>query len=382
MSDLKLGSIFPLLLFATLVIGIIIIYREEIEKMELFGKLQTSPVPATSIGESFITRPGAPDPSDAFSGSDVSSGHDVYGTSVAGVPTVSPLPATPSLFFGNDNLGFGNGRIVDSRVEDITVTLDVGADVLHTIPTNVNNFYARAVIEETTQRQNYGPSPYSGSAVFLDRVSSVKESDPNREYFVILASNVLADPITITGWKVFDRKGRVSYEFPAGIKVLGSAVGANIPSPITINPGDAVVVSSGRSPVGDSFRVNKCSGYRSQFKKFVPTVKTACPSPADEFVRVGTIPFTDNRCYEEVLSLPSCSTVTATPPKVSGECKEFLENTLTEGGCVAAHRNDPGFFSPEWRVFLNSETELWKDRDNVLYLADENDLLVATLVYQ
>ena len=375
MQDLKLGSVFPIILIFALVAGIIIIYREEIEKMELFGKLQTTPIAETVFGESVVPRPNIPGSPPISPDPDVS-----VDVAVPDVVDVSLIPATPSLFFGNDNLRFGDGRIVDSSAENITVAFDVGGGALHTVPAQVSNYYVRAFTEETAQR--YSHSLYSGSVVFLDRVSSIKASDSNREYFVLLASNILAGPITVTGWKIFDRQGKISYEFPGGIGVLGSEGGGHIISPVTIEPGDVVVVSSGRSPIGNSFRVNKCSGYRSQFKNFAPTVKTSCPSPIDEFTRIGTVPFTDNTCYETVISLSSCTTVTSIPAGVSQECKSFLENVLTESGCVAAHRNDPDFFSPEWRVFLNSETELWKDRDNVLYLADENDLLVATLVYQ
>ena len=63
------------------------------------------------------------------------------------------------------------------------------------------------------------------------------------------------------------------------------------------------------------------------------------------------------------------------------ECKYFLEHIMTEKGCVSRHRNDSDFFTGEWRLFLKSEDELWYGRDNVLYLLDERDLLVAVLVY-
>ena len=373
-----MGAIFPILLFFALVAGIIIIYREEIEKMELFGKLHTTPIPGTVFKGTVLSDPDvsgtpftSPDPS--VSVDVVVPGNDIP-------PTISSVPATPALFFGNEALRFGDGRIVDSSVEDVTVGLGLGTEALHTVPSGVSNYYVRAFTEEAAQR--YVHSPYSGSVVFLDRVSSIKELDPNREYVVLLASNILSDSITITGWNVFDRQGKIAYEFPDTVKVLGSDGGGHITSPTTVKPGDAVIISSGRSPVGTSFRVNKCSGYRSQFKNFVPTIKTSCPTPIDEFTRVGTVPFTDSVCYETVASLPACTTVTSIPAGVSKECRDFLENVLTESGCVAAHRNDPDFFSPEWRIFLNSETELWKGRDNVLYLADENDLLVATLVYE
>lgn len=361
MQDLKLEAILPLFLFFLLVVGIVVIYREEIEKMELFGKLHTTPVPGTVTNK----------PSIPPSILDSSSVDSLLGQAI------TPF-AEASLFGGSHPVRFGSGRLVDSDLRDIGETLQIGSEALHTISPEVNDYYARAFTEETTRL--YQPSPYSGSVVFLDRVSNIKESDPNREYFVLLVSNALAKPIIITDWRVFDRQGKISYNFPKGIKVLGSS--HEVFEPIIVQPGHAIVVSSGRSPISNSFRVNKCSGYRSQFKKFTPGIKTSCPEPMREFLEYESIPFSDNECYEAVTSLSACTTVVVIPPGITKQCKDFLGSVMTETGCVARHRNDPDFFAPEWRIFLNSERELWKNRDNVLYLLDENGLLVATMVYQ
>ena len=153
-------------------------------------------------------------------------------------------------------------------------------------------------------------------------------------------------------------------------------------SPVEVRAGDKILVSSGDSPVGFSFRVNKCSGYRSQFKRFQPTVKTSCPDPFDEFIADGSIPFTDNECYDIARRLSSCTTLTRIPGTVSRECRTFFQDVISERGCVDLHRNDSDFFLPEWRLFLGSDKSLWKASDNTLYLVDEDGHLVATLVYR
>ena len=127
--------------------------------------------------------------------------------------------------------------------------------------------------------------------------------------------------------------------------------------------------------------MTKCSGYRSQFKDFIPALKTACPDPLQEFADYDTVPFSDDVCYSAILSLPSCTTIGSVPSGVTAACHTFLKEVLSEEGCISRHRDDADFYAGEWRVFLGSDKELWKDRDNVLYLLDENDLLVATLVY-
>lgn len=331
--------------------------------MELFGKLHTTAVPAVIISDlvpsASVSVPFIPD---------IMPGHDISSSTIT------------SSFVGDHTIRFGSGRVVDSDAKDITEDLYIGGGVLHSISPNVGDYHARAFVEEAVRL--YDPSPHSGSVVFLDRVSDIKRSSPDREYFVLLVSNILTEPVAITGWKVLDRQTKILYTFPKGVKVLGSVDIGYLSLPIVVQSGDVIVVSSGKSPIGHSFRVNKCSGYRSQFEKFIPTIKTPCPNPLQEFLDDGTVPFFDDKCYETVTSLPVCTVVDTIHPKITGECRNFLKNVMTETGCVSKHKNDPDFLTPEWRVFLNSDRELWKNKDNVLYLLDKNNLLVATLVYQ
>ena len=351
MKDMQLGTLLPIFLFFLLIAGILIIYREEIEKMELFGKLHTSPVPATQIDRQPIP-PTPVIPSSLIS---------------------STTPSVPNVRV----ISFGDGRVVDSTLRNIPlVDLRTGIGSLHTLLPNVSDYYARAFVEEASDL--YNPSPYVGSVIFLDRVSGVSETDPGREYFVLLVSNLASAPITITGWKVLDRQAGVAHTFPRGVEIFGSG---DVSLPITVSSGDRVFVSSGDSPVDISFQVNKCSGYRSQFESFVPTIKTSCSDPLQEFSDYGEVPFSDAVCYSTTSSLAPCTTVGTAPSGVTAKCRAFFKDILTEKGCVSRHRNDPDFFTGEWRLFLKSNKEIWKNRDNVLYLLDENDLLVATLVY-
>ena len=362
MKDMKLGVLLPIFLFFMLFAGIIIIYREEIEKMELFGKLHVTPVPAT-----FTDRPAvSPPPS-------------IPAAPGIGATVISPASGSSTSDIRSARLlSFGNGRIVDATLRNIPiVNLRGGEGSLHTLLPDVADYYAQAFVEEASGL--YSPSPHAGSVVFLDRASGVKASEPDREYFVLLVSNVLPSPITITDWKVFDRETKRIHRIPRAVKVFGSG---DVSAPVVASAGDRIFVSSGDSPVKTSFQVNKCSGYRSQSVTFVPSVKTACSDPVREFTSHGKVPFSDDICYDTVSSLARCTTVKTVPQGVTIACRDFLQQVLSEKGCVSRHRNDSDFFTGEWRLFLKSDRELWKNRDNVLYLLDENDLLVATMVYR
>ena len=343
-----LRPILGIFLFFALIAGLILIYQEEIQKAELFGKLQTSPVPKTVVGKS-----------------NVGAGSTIGGSTTTGTDT----------FTQSRNIRFGTGRIVDEATRDARAVTQ--GEVLHTITSGVNNYYARGFVEETGQL--YEPSPYAGLFVFLDRTTNIKKEDPSEEYFILLASGEIQDSIDITGWKVFGREEKTSYRLPKGVQIMGSAAQKES---IRVQAGETIIVSSGRSPIGQSFRVNKCSGYQSQFKKFTPTIKTNCPKPLDEFMEDGTVPFTDNECYETVNRMKSCTVLTDIPKTVTKECKIFLENVVLRTGCIERHRNDEDFFTKEWRIFLEQGKELWKNKDNVLYLLDENNKLVTTIVYR
>ena len=356
MKDMQLGVLLPIFLFFMLFAGILVIYREEIEKMEFFGNLQVTPVPATHTARPDISPPPfVPAPLDLGSTS----------SSTSGIRSARLL-------------SFGDGQIVDATLRNIPIAnLRGGEGSLHTLLPDVADYYAQAFVEEASDL--HSPSPYVGSVVFLDRASGVKASEPDREYFVLLVSDVLPSPLTITDWKVLDRATKKMHRIPRAVKVFGSG---DVSASVVVSAGDRIFVSSGDSPVKTSFQVNKCSGYRSQSVDFVPSIKTTCTDPVREFTSYGKVPFSDDVCFDTVSSLSPCTTLKVAPQGSTIACRDFLQKILSEKGCVSRHRNDADFFTGEWRLFLKSDRELWKNRDNVLYLLDENDLLVATMVYR
>ena len=345
---MEIGPLISIFLFFILIFGLIIIFIEEIKIAEFIGRIQTTPVPLVEIPKQTVTAP-----------------------KVLAVPV--------QVFSTNREVAFGTegGRITDTNTREVK-EVERGK-VLHTITSGVTNYYARGFLEEIERL--YDPSPHAGKIVFLDRVTGVKEERPEREYVALLVANNLQQPLEITGWKLFDRSEKVSYKLPRAIRVLGSD-DIQATAVVKVNAGDLVIISSGSSPAGTSFRINKCSGYRSQFKTFIPSIKTNCPTASDEFSTLRTVPYTDNQCYAIVERLSTCRAVTQIPSTVTRECREFLENVATERGCVKRHRNDRDFFHGEWRLFLESKKELWKNRDNILYLLDDKNRLVTTLVYR
>ena len=372
-------DLIKIMLLFILVFGVIFIFEEELRKTEIIARTQTTAIP-TTVHQSTS-------PTNRSSGGAV---RNVENRSVRNRETTSAQPfslnnevgqRTVDFSGARGNFNFNSGSLVDGEGDNIDQIRDPSRiKVIHTISDSASRFRARAFLEEVEAR--YPASIYSGSVVFFDRTSGIRDGRPEREYFVLQVSNNLKGSINITDWKVFDRERRISYSIPKAAVIAGARDGLGNSEDLFVQAGDSIIVTSGGSPTGGSFLINKCSGYKTQFKQFVPSIKTSCPKPIDDLETFREVSVRDNKCYEFVDELRVCETVTKIPAGVTRQCVRFIENKITEKGCVEAHKNDSDFLTSEWRVFLDSDKELWDDEEGVLYLLDESGKLVSSFVYQ
>lgn len=220
------------------------------------------------------------------------------------------------------------------------------------------------------------PQSYAGEVKL--QVGTASLSDPKAEYIIIETSLGLKSDITITGWTLENSTGvKKTIGSATPVFVLGKA---NNEDPITVGPGSAIVVVTGHSPNGESFRVNECSGYLSQFQNFTPRLRAECPSPLDDMHRFVAGASNGSACANFVSGIDQCTLTTVAPSSVGSSCQDFILNTLSYNGCVSAHKNDAGFYRNEWRVFLGSDTKLWGVHDRIVLL-DENEKVVASINY-
>lgn len=221
-----------------------------------------------------------------------------------------------------------------------------------------------------------GPSPYAHLVTLTPANASA--TNPASEFIVLQASSQLQNNLTISGWTLESASGtRVSIGNAVETPVLGQMYASD---PIAIGPGSVVVLVSGRSPNGASFRVNECTGYLGQFQSYAPPLQKQCPTPGSELSRYPQLS-SDNSCWSFVQNIPQC-TLNTTPisGNLSSSCQNFIANALSYNGCVTLHQDDPGFYRDEWRVYFDSNQELWKSHDTIRLL-DENGALVAQTVY-
>lgn len=207
-----------------------------------------------------------------------------------------------------------------------------------------------------------------------------RSNDPKQEY-VQIRVNTTKEPINVTGWRLTSKSSGQTVTIPKGTYLFFTGT-TNTEENIYLNSGDVLYLVTGISPNGASFKVNKCSGYLSQFQNFTPYLSTYCPQPRNE--DLSSIPKTVNNdaCLDYIDFFPSCRIQTETlPANWSYECTSFIYNKINYPSCVNTHKGDKDFYLKEWRVYLKRSERVWKDRREEIVLYDNNGKIVDTLIY-
>lgn len=204
-------------------------------------------------------------------------------------------------------------------------------------------------------------------------------TDAAREYVEIRASRTNTKPIKISGWAVKSSVTGKSAVIGNGV-YTPVAGGVNPEQPVYLLPGGRAFLTTGRSPKGYSFRLNLCTGYFEEFQDFSPRLPLNCPYPRNENLPVG---LTD-ACFNYIEKIGRCEAqVEPLPLSFSNDplCQEYVAEKINYGGCVDTHKNDPDFYSTEWRVYLGRDQELWKSERETILLLDESGKVVDMVAY-
>lgn len=223
------------------------------------------------------------------------------------------------------------------------------------------------------------PSIQQGSVTF-NALFGTAATDPSQEYIEIQANYSNPGPLNISGWRIESMKtGRMA--------IIGTAVETPLtgqggtPGAVVLAPGERAEIISGRSPIGVSFRVNKCSGYFAQFQSFTPALVPSCPSAVGELYASGGQLSSENACVTAAAKIGPCRVLTGPPTNVSSTCGQFLTRTLSYNSCVHLHQTDSDFRQNEWRIYEGNENELWVSTGDTLVLLDQRGRLVSSASY-
>jgi hypothetical protein len=211
--------------------------------------------------------------------------------------------------------------------------------------------------------------------------SNARSTDPNTEYLTLSLNNSHNGRVLITGFELRSTASGRGTTIPKGVELPFAGV-INEETPIFIKPGDQVIVATSRSPVGYSFRENKCTGYFSQFQRFTPALRKSCPLASDE--DEALLPnYFDDKCLDYLQTIPRCTApfINFDTAFLQSQCKTFIEEKLNYKGCVEEHKSDPDFYKNIWHVYLGRNEELWKQQREVIKLYDLSKKTIGTITY-
>ncbi len=226
--------------------------------------------------------------------------------------------------------------------------------------------------EKKTHSKYYG-------IVHLQNVN--RSSDPKQEYLTLSVDSNSTTTIPLTGWKIQSVNSGQGTSIPTGTYLFFAGM-QNTESDIYLTGGDTVYLVTGTSPLGFSFKVNKCSEYHSQFQNFAPYLYSNCPVPQNE--NLSSIPNQgiNDACFDYINSLSACRVQTDPLPRTfSAECIDFITNKLTYNSCVNTHKGDKDFNSKKWYVYLRRSDSLWKSSREQITLYDMDGKIVDSIKY-
>jgi hypothetical protein len=225
------------------------------------------------------------------------------------------------------------------------------------------------------------PSLYRNLAYLSHYVSGAGVSDPKNEYLDFSVAQNAGVPIDITGWTLSsDATGNAAI-VPKGTELPTSGV-VSAAQDIVLTPGMQAIFISSQSPIGASFRENKCIGYFSTFQTFSPSLPQNCPMPSDELATLyGTGYIRDDLCIEYVKNLSRCQIAITPPAGASSACQTFLVKYMNYNGCVDAHKNDVDFWGNTWHVYLGRSSSMWRTRNELVKLLDKEGKTVDAFGY-
>ncbi len=218
------------------------------------------------------------------------------------------------------------------------------------------------------------PQPLSKFLTISQGTARTRE--PNKEYVDISYSSSAQNPVNVSDWTISNSRGE-DYRLGRATNLPGVSDTQNIDS-ILLQKGTVLHIVTGQSPLGISFRANRCTGYFRQFHSFTPPLSGSCPAPNRE---PGQDSFSDT-CYQYFRSLSSCIIPRNLPLNLDNECRDYIAKTVNYNGCLQNHRYDQDFYSKEWWIYLNRPTQIWSDVRDSIILRDESGNAVATYTYQ
>lgn len=268
--------------------------------------------------------------------------------------TVPPAPDVPKL----------TDTEIERRVADLYYTLD-----------GLREDLREARLREPESRYRGRVTLSSGSG---------RETNPDREYLMLYANGNSTSSINISNWYLESYVTGETATIPQGDRVLMKWRSPQYED-IRLEPGESAYLITGESPLGFSFHENKCTGYFRTERNFSIQPNSYCPNPMDEMLGTEMIDLDDDACYSFVERMRTCEVpdediIDST--RLTSSCRRFLNNYFGYNNCVAQHVSDPYFDNVGyWHIYLDQNSNLWRDKREIIQLKDEFDHVVDVIEY-
>ncbi|MBI3671781.1 hypothetical protein HY249_03235 [Candidatus Azambacteria bacterium] len=214
------------------------------------------------------------------------------------------------------------------------------------------------------------------SPFFRDiRISSASPRASTSSDESVLLANATKIPMKITGWALESDATKSKYDILDAYETPNHS-SFEYKSDVILNPNGRAYIYSGRSPSGYSFRMNKCVGYLNSTYKFSPPLQSQCPRPSSKDIENLT-----SYCQKKISQLSACQNPDTNDFLLDNDCRAYMMNHLNYTACVNENRNFYDFFQDEWRVFLGTQSNIWKDEHDTIILRDKNGLVVDRYKY-
>jgi hypothetical protein len=234
-------------------------------------------------------------------------------------------------------------------------------------------------VDEGNQTLSINTSPYRDK-IKIKTVNYSYDKNPKNEYVEIVAAKENTGKILISG-----------FELRSGITGRGAFIGKGVylpffgvinkEEPVFLAPGERAYIITGHSPVGYGMKINKCSGYFARFRDFNPRINLECPLLISEKLPEPPNALSD-ACIDYLKSFGRCQVRVGEPAKkVEPECVLFVDRHVGYEYCVNTYKTDSDFYKNEWRLYLGRDETLWKSKNELIKLLDQEGRVIDIKFY-
>jgi len=256
------------------------------------------------------------------------------------------------------------------------------------------------IVSAVNQNGEYDPSPAYVS--FITKISPYFKDiylSPRGDKLTLYLNNNTNKEIKITNWKIVSSQG--IYSIPQGVNYVDPDYKYKKEDIILPPYGKAKIIATS-SPLGFSFRINKCFRYFLNLRKDVEKFVDSAPYYCKYFTREELFNLRKQgysiKCLD-FLSRISCPPKPQDLEKMAGDtkCMNLLDNLYTYKGCYYNNLNSQDFLTKDWIIFIPTPTttlyvtstlsykevykNLYETRYEEIRLYDDKNLLVNSYIY-